>query len=408
MTLCPLYTTKDDLTLAVIPDPGTETNPYPEKNIDRQKNRVALSIMNRHDELTPVVYHPVLGQIGSKNDAGAEITFGFRYSLMNAGWFEVFSHAVNDIFKLPSLLDLQTNYVSLSERLSRLQKFLRKGKESGWNIWESRGAKIGANGSKIADAGTMYMIAYNGDDEVMRDRLQYVRNYKMIQQQSEPGFFQGAALGEYADEDGVESERGNWIEPLHTTYYTMVDFGNMLLFNPDDAELTGKLRLAADKLLDWQKPDGSFEVGYDRFSTKSAFPDLVDYRPTWYGLLIAYNHLKDRKYLDAACRGADWQKSAGVDKGYYLGVCGDARNIWDFCTAQTAQAYLDLYEVTKKEAYKQAAIEAARSIRPRFSPIRLLLARPSGSAIRPVRTGRLTRLDWAWSTFEVRPEEVLS
>lgn len=203
------------------------------------------------------------------------------------------------------------------------------------------------------------MIAYNGDDEVMRDRLQYVRNYKMIQQQSEPGFFQGAALGEYADEDGVESERGNWIEPLHTTYYTMVDFGNMLLFNPDDAELTGKLRLAADKLLDWQKPDGSFEVGYDRFSTKSAFPDLVDYRPTWYGLLIAYNHLKDRKYLDAACRGADWQKSAGVDKGYYLGVCGDARNIWDFCTAQTAQAYLDLYEVTKKEAYKQAAIEAA-------------------------------------------------
>lgn len=360
MTLCPLYTTKDDLTLAVIPDPGTETNPYPEKNIDRQKNRVALSIMNRHDELTPVVYHPVLGQIGSKNDAGAEITFGFRYSLMNAGWFEVFSHAVNDIFKLPSLLDLQTNYVSLSERLSRLQKFLRKGKESGWNIWESRGAKIGANGSKIADAGTMYMIAYNGDDEVMRDRLQYVRNYKMIQQQSEPGFFQGAALGEYADEDGVESERGNWIEPLHTTYYTMVDFGNMLLFNPDDAELTGKLRLAADKLLDWQKPDGSFEVGYDRFSTKSAFPDLVDYRPTWYGLLIAYNHLKDRKYLDAACRGADWQKSAGVDKGYYLGVCGDARNIWDFCTAQTAQAYLDLYEVTKKEAYKQAAIEAAR------------------------------------------------
>lgn len=28
--------------------------------------------------------------------------------------------------------------------------------------------------------------------------------------------------------------------------------------------------------------------------------------------------------------------------------------------AQTAQAYLDLYEVTKKEAYKQAAIEAAR------------------------------------------------
>ena len=87
----------------------------------------------------------------------------------------------------------------------------------------------------------------------MSSRLHYVRNYKMIQQQTEPGYFCGAALGEYADIDGVESERGNWIEPLHTTYYTMVDFGNMLLFNPDDKELLERLRMAGDRLLAWQK-----------------------------------------------------------------------------------------------------------------------------------------------------------
>ncbi|HIW66475.1 MAG TPA: glycerophosphoryl diester phosphodiesterase [Candidatus Alistipes intestinipullorum] len=360
MTLSPLYMNRDGLTLAVIPDPGTENNPYPATGIDRSKNRVAFSLMNRHSEFTPVVYHPVLGQEGSKNEAGAEVRFGFRYSLMAADWFDVFSHAVNEIFCLPSLLDLQTNGVSLSERLSRLQKFLRKEKESGWNVWESRGTRIGANGSKIADAGTMYMIARNGDDSVMRQRLPYVRNYKLIQQQTDPGFFKGAALGEYADEDGVASERGNWIEPLHTTYYTMVDLGNMLLFDPEDEELRARLRLAADKLLDWQNPDGSFDVGYDSFTQRLTFPDLKDYRPTWYGLLIAYNQLGERKYLDAACRGADWQKSHGVDKGYFLGVCGDARNIWDFCTAQTAQAYLDLYEVTGREAYKDAAITSAR------------------------------------------------
>ena len=163
-----------------------------------------------------------------------------------------------------------------------------------------------------------------------------------------------------ADEDGVESERGNWIEPLHTTYYTMVDFGNMLLFDPDDTELLERLRMAGDRLLAWQKPDGSFEVGYDRFTMEPAFPDLKDYRPTWYGLYIAYRHLKDQKYLEAACRGADWQKENGVDKGYYLGVCGDARNVWDFCTAQTSRAYMDLYEETGKEDYREASIAAAR------------------------------------------------
>lgn len=359
-TLCPLYTAKNNVTLAVIPDPGTEYNPYPEKNVDKSKTSIGMSLINRHNEMTPVIYHPVLGQLGSKNDPGTETVFGFRYSLDNTGWFDVFEHAANDIYRLPSSLDLLSNKMALSERVSRLQKFLATGKPSGWTTWKSRGKEIGANGSKIADAGTMYMIAKNGKDEVMESRLPYVRNYKMIQQQHEPGFFQGAALGEYADEDGVESERGNWIEPLHTTYYTMVDFGNMLLFEPDDTELLERLKMAGDKLLAWQKPDGSFEVGYDRFSMQPSFPDLVDYRPTWYGLYIAYKHLKDPKYLEAACKGADWQKANGVDRGYYLGVCGDGRNIWDFCTAQTSRAYMDLYEETGKEPYKEAAIESAR------------------------------------------------
>ena len=158
-----------------------------------------------------MVYHPVLGQVGAKHKAGDEVVFGFRYTLKNSGWFGVFQHAVNDVFALPSSLDLLTNKVSLSERVSRLQKFLRKDKESSWKTWQSRGETIGANGSKIADAGTMFMIARNGQDSVMSSRLHYVRNYKMIQQQTEPGYFCGAALGEYADIDGVESERVNWI-----------------------------------------------------------------------------------------------------------------------------------------------------------------------------------------------------
>lgn len=359
MTLCPLISTRDEMTLAVIPDPGTAADPWEYDQSTRGQNKVGMSIMNRHNELTPIAYAPVLGQVGSKIKAGDSVSFSFRYSIQASKWFAVFSHVVTDIYKLPYLLDIQQSNMSLSERVGRLQTYLRNDKKSAWKTWESRGYKIGANGAKIADAGTMWMIAKSGKDSVMESRLPYVRNYKLAQQQTEAGFFQGAALGEYADEDGVESERGNWIEPIHTTYYTMVDLGNILLFQPNDNELRGRLRLAAEKLMAWQHEDGSFDVGYDRFSYKSTFPDLIDYRPTWYGFLIAYRILGDSKYLAAAEKGAKWLIENGVNKGYYLGVCGDARNIWDFATAQCSQAYVELYETTREEPYKKAAIDAA-------------------------------------------------
>lgn len=361
MTLSPLMTTRDKMTLAVIPDPDMPNDPWQDSVSTRTNNKLGMSIMNRHDELTPVIYSPILGQTGSKVEAGDNVSLNFRYTIQDTDWFPVFSHAVNDIYNFPSLLDLQHNFMSLSERVSKMQKYLRNDKKSAWSIWESRGYEIGANGSKIADAGTMYMIAKNGNDSVMNSRLKYVRNYKLAQQQLEPGFFHGAALGEYADEDGVESERGNWIEPIHTTYYTMVDFANMLLYDPSDEELKKRLRMAADRLLDWQHTDGGFDVGYDRMSYRLAFPDLKDFRPTWYGLLIAYRMLGDSKYLLAAEKGAEWLYKNGVKKGYYLGVCGDARNIWDFATAQCSQAYIDLYDITNKEVYKTAAIEAAKA-----------------------------------------------
>lgn len=361
MTLCPLLTDKQKMTLAVIPEPGMANDPWADSTYTKTINKVGMSIMNRHDELTPVLYSPILGQEGSKVDKGDIVTLNYRYSIGDNDWFPVFTHAVDDVYRLPSMLDLQTNHMSLSKRVSRMQKYLRDEKKSSWSIWKSRGYEIGANGAKIADAGTMYMIALNGNDSAMNARLPYVRNYKLAQQQLEPGFFQGAALGEYADQDGVESERGNWIEPLHTTYYTMVDFANMLLFNPADTELQKRLQLAANCLLKWQHNDGGFDVGYDRLSHKLAFSDLKDFRPTWYGLLIAYRMLNDKKYLDAAEKGARWLYENGVKKGYYLGVCGDARNTWDFATAQCSQAYIDLYDITHNELYRTAAIEAAKA-----------------------------------------------
>ncbi len=359
-TLCPLLSTKNGVTLAVIPEPGTSADPWKHDAYNRKASRVGMSLVNRHHQLTPLVYSPVLGEEGSELKKGDTIEFRFRYSIQAADWFTVFNHAVNDIYRLPSLLDIQRNRFSLTDRVDRMLHFLDDDGRARWNTWKVYGLEVGATGNKNADSGTMCMIARCANDSAMRRRMPQMRNFKLAQQQTAPGRFQGAALGEYGDDKGFRSEVGKWIEPLFTTYYTMADMGNMLLFDPKDAELRERLRLGADKLLAWQHEDGSWDVGYDVFSGELAFPDLIDYRPTWYGLLIAYRILGDDKYLAAAKKGADWQKVNGVDEGRFLGVCGDTRNVWDFATAQTSQAYMDLYDLTKDERYREAGIECAR------------------------------------------------
>ncbi len=98
----------------------------------------------------------------------------------------------------------------------------------------------------------------------------------------------------------------------------MLDDGNILLFNPNDTILRNRLQLGADKLLQWQKEDGSWEVAYDRSSQAPIFKELKDYRPTFYGMIVAYKILKDPKYLDAARKGADWYWEKGVWHGFFL------------------------------------------------------------------------------------------
>jgi hypothetical protein len=360
MTLCPLITTKDGVTMAVIPDPDTAGDPWESDSYSRLINKVAMSTMDRHNNLTPVAYAPVLGQPGSKLKAGETVVFKFRYSIQAGDWFPVFRHAAEDIYQFSELLKMQRQKVSLADRLGLLQKHLQDDKVSAWNTRIAEGLQIGANGGKNADIGVMEMLAKINNDSVMQRRLPYVRNYKLAQQRMTPGFFQYAAQGEYPSKDGFTSEIGNWIEPMYTTYYTLIDIGNMLLFQPKDVELRKRLALAADKMISWQHPAGNWDVAYDNFSHQLTFPRLQDLRPTWYGLLVAYRILGDKKYLEAAQKGAQWQLKNGVEKGFYLGVCGDARNIWDFATAQTAQAYLDLYDVTKNINYKNAAIEAGK------------------------------------------------
>jgi hypothetical protein len=101
--------------------------------------------------------------------------------------------------------------------------------------------------------------------------------------------------------------------------------GNILLFNPNDTELKQNFKLAAEYLFKNQLSDGSWEVGYEKVNNSTIYPDLKDLRPTFYGMLIAYDILKEQRYLDAAIRGGDWFIEYAVNTGRFIGVCGDTR-----------------------------------------------------------------------------------
>jgi hypothetical protein len=360
MTLSPILSEKGGISVGVIPDPGTAADPWEKDKSTRDKWKVGLSTMDRYSQLTPVIYHPVLGQDGSHLDVGGTTALSFRYSIEVAPWFAIFRHAVEDIYRFNDLLTLQRSTMSLSDRVNRITTMLKNDQESRWKVVAFHGAEIGANGEKTSDVAAMYMLARTTQDPILNARLPYLRSYKFSQQQMAPGFFQYAATGEYPRDGSFVSEKGAWVEPLFTTYYTMLDMGNMALFDPGDKELRERLRLGAEKLMEWQHPDGSWDVGYDKRSHLLTFPQLTDLRPTWYGLLVAARVLKDPRYLAAARKGADWYLTNAVAPGHYLGACGDALDLWDFTTIFGSQALLDLFDATGDRRYRDAAIEIAR------------------------------------------------
>lgn len=402
-TLASIMTHRSGITTAVAAEPGTAADPWANDRDTRVATwRLGLSHMNRAAELAPTLYHPVLGEDGSKMAAGEQRTFRFRYVLRQADWFTALKHVAADIYRLPDFLALKHTTRSLSDRMQALHRYVTNDETSLWRCEDYAGYRIGAqaylggivgsdkDGMKNSDYGAMWMLARLTDDpRLVRDRLPFARNFKLAQQQREPGFFQGAALGQYylSKSRRFTEEWGDYVEPVALTYYVLLDLGNILLFEPQDAELRERLRLAADRLMDWQHADGHWEVAYDHRTQQPLFTETPDYRPTFYGLLVAYRVLCDKKYLAAARRGADWLIAQGVARGRFLGVCGDNRFAPDFATAQISQALLDLHAVTGNNAYRDAAITTARFY------VTSIFTHPQASAA--AKTVRGTpRFDW--------------
>ncbi|MEE8890002.1 MAG: discoidin domain-containing protein [Acidipropionibacterium acidipropionici] len=363
-----LQSRRDGLSVAALAEPRLARDPWESDATTLSTWHVGASLRALSGPLSPTLVYPVPGQEGSHLDAGQTVTASYRYIVSPGSWEQIAATTMTDPYGVRRYLQLARAEDSLSHRIHRMHDFIVL-PDSKWHTWEYQGKTLGAESGKPSDVGAMWMMAKLTDDPIIiNDRLPYVRNYKLAQQDSTSGPFGGAALGEYFKDNAFVSEivwagrsGKDYVSPIFTTFYTLADVGNILLFDSDDVELKTRLRAAADKLASWQHADGSFDVGYVRDSpTTLKYPQLKDYRATWYGFLCAHRVLGDSKYLKAARRGADWFIANAVATGNYLGVCDDTHLVRDFAVIFAAQAQLDLYDVTHESRYRSAAVTVAR------------------------------------------------
>lgn len=374
-TLTSIMTSRGGLTLAVTALPGTAAEPWGDIARNTGAWRLGLSAMTRDGLLSPTLYHPVLGREGSYLKTGESLTFRFLLSFGHEGWWPVFGHVAEDVYRLGATLPMRRNRRSLTDRLYAIHRYVVNDSTSKWHTELFEGDTIGAqdylggvymakkDAMKNADYGAMWMLgAMTSDTLLTSRRLPYALNFKLRQHNPGPGFLEGASRGQYylRDSRRFVEEWGPYTEPIATTYYLLSDLGNIALFEPDNLRVRELVRSAADWLLRVQKPDGSWAVAYSDADSSEAFTDLRDYRPTFYGLLVAYRVTGDSRYLDGARRGADWLVENAVEPQHWLGVCGDTRFAPDFAAIQAAQALLELHEATADSRYLDAALSAAR------------------------------------------------
>ena len=165
---------------------------------------------------------------------------------------------------------------SLYKRMEAIWDYILDDSLSFWRTADYKGLTIGAqdylggvveadrDAMKNSDIGASWMLAsMTGDPRLTEERLPYMRNFKLMQQAPAGDPNHGAAMGQYYlwKKQKFVEEWGDHIEPIGITYYTLMDLGNILLFERNDSLLRSSFRAGAERLLSLQQADGGFEIG---------------------------------------------------------------------------------------------------------------------------------------------------
>lgn len=148
-----------------------------------------------------------------------------------------------------------------------------------------------------------------------------------------------------------------------------------------DTEFLRRAEYAAEWLLSIQTPDGAFPTAFYKVHDAPQKPNeyhTFDVGMVLNGLLNLYRATKEKKYLDAAKRAGDWLASLVRSTGSLPATVGDEGDVKDHAGTWSTQSgpyhtknvigLLNLYDITKDEAYKKAAVSLSEYALTRQTP----------------------------------------
>src|SRR5690606_4889812 len=140
-TLTAMVSIKDGITVAAVTEPGVGRDPWRFDKKTHEEWLLGLSLMNREGNLSPTLYHPVLGEARSWLGKGERISFKFRFSIQAGDWFETYKHIVTNIYRFDDFLKLKDTKESLTSRIFNMYKYSLDDNTSKWLTKEFKDRK---------------------------------------------------------------------------------------------------------------------------------------------------------------------------------------------------------------------------------------------------------------------------
>lgn len=313
---------RSGISCAVIAEPEDIAADWP----DTTNSRFALALRNETGLAQPMIYSPVLGQLGSKTDS-SPVRARFHLWIERGDWYTAYRHIADEVFHLRDYR--QPTTASLSDAALNLFGLMKNEKASGWDAkakgpWNIESRNIVTHSSPLAYL-SIYLLT--GDEDFYRrfalPTLEYLisrpgphfgaereigDNYYRHETMRGPGKMYGASVfasafamthgrspvfGEFClDDNGARPTRGGHVQPFEDSLALFQLTGERQWL---DAAVAGADKYIAENLATLPTRD----LGDGPFVNMSFVPD-------WEGLLRIYEATGERRFLDAAQEGARW------------------------------------------------------------------------------------------------------
>ena len=319
--------TKDRVTVAVVADP--QESPF---RMPNSKNaRFGVAVRNAAGNVQPQIFAPVLGKPESKLKAGEAFTFRARLVVRQGDWYDTFSHIARRLYAFRDVR--QNGLCSLNSTIENTIDFAMNDKYSGW-IPSLKGCDYTTDVPetvKVVSSLHPLEIALITDSEaIFRQRVVPMTEYLMsrqkflyaeregIKEQSPSHLMKGPAM-EVADLSATFLMTGSRSAVFRHYVQALYDKKRALNLDlPGEAasfqNLLALYRATGDKDILRRATNAADEyirrrIDAPQTDLTDSHPELggqfwTDWSPRWMMLYELYQETGNRKYLEAAAKGA--------------------------------------------------------------------------------------------------------